>query len=218
MPKVTPIAFDPKLISLSVERYAKRSVGVHLGHIIKDRLITAGIDKEIKSGKSILPDQQHCLFQQGFLWENIVAQYTALKECREHEWDEFVRLGLQQALQDDIDHSEGALVRPGEQQMDGVYITPDAINNKLWFYEEYKATAIRDKNFNIETRKPHWLWQGAANCRVFGMTRALFRVWHYGQMPPNITTLIVDWTKDEIDEEWRRLLEHLEYMKKVGRI
>lgn len=216
MPVISELPFDHSYVSLSVERDAKRSPGIHLSTILKDYMVTAGVNR--KAGKDFTKIEQHLLFEQGFLWERLVKEYTDSDEYRQYEWDRFVELGLKPILDDEA--GSGYIIRPGEQQMDGVYLTPDGINLKLFFYEEWKATKISPKRLNREslpTIKPEWILQCAANCRVFKMTRAMIRVWHYGELPPLVQQFVVDWTAEEIEDAWKRILDHLQFMQRMGR-
>lgn len=209
MPKITTLPFDYRTVSLSVERDKVRSDGVHLTHITKDMLVTAGITR--KSRTPFTDEQQHLLFQQGFLWERMVADYIATPENKQIEWDRFASNHIR--VQTDLDAQENAsLVRPGECQMDGIWMTPDAINTTHWHLEEWKATGMRADGFNIEMRRPEWLWQAAAYCRFYKMTRGIFRIYHYGSMPPSVTQLVVDWEGDEIEQNWKSILQHYHYM------
>lgn len=214
MPEYSELPFDPTVISLSVERHAKRSPGIHLSTILRDMRVTAGIQRG-KGQKPLTAGEQHIVFQQGFLWENAVAEYIASPENQQLEIDNFIScFGLEQLRED---ARESGILRPGECQMDGIYLTPDGINMRLWHGEEWKATAIRKKNFDIRTSRSEWLWQGAAYLRIFGMTRMIYRVWHTGDFPQCVSQIVVDWTKDEIESNWSRILEHYEYMKANGR-
>lgn len=211
MPTIAELPFDSKFISLSAERDAIRSPGIHLSSIIKDMLITAGIQKIRESKFS--SDQQNLVFEQGFLWENMITEVINSKEYQQYEIDKLAELGLKGLIDDEVVASKGAVIRPGEQQLDGIYLTPDAINTRLWHYEEWKATSIRSAKFDIASRKPQWLWQGAANCKVFGMTRTVFRVWHSGELPQTIKQWVVDWSTQEIEDNWKMILDHYEVMK-----
>jgi hypothetical protein len=194
MPLITPIPFDWKSIALSPEKHAVRSPGVHLTDITKDMLRCAGISRGGK-GKPFSPEDQHMLFESGFLWERMIA---------------FI---LTVAHEEANGSNELLLLRPGEQMMDGVALTPDAINIPTWCIEEWKATAMRSKGFDIQSKRPEWLWQAGAYCRVFGMRKAIFRIWHHGELPHTVTQLLVEWTQQEIEDNWFKILDHWKYMK-----
>jgi len=216
--QINVIPFDPSIISLSAERHNRRSPGIHLSTIIRDRLITAGIQRYSSSSKVQTTDEKHLTFEKGYLWESMVQEYINTPEWGRIEWDFFATRHLHQAINDSIQLSGGHITRPGEQQMDGIYLTPDAINIRTFSVEEWKATAIRAKNLNIPERKPEWLWQAASYARKFGLTRAIIRVWHHADTPPSVQQVVVDWTEEEIESNWKSLLEHYEYMKEKGRV
>lgn len=212
MPQVTEIPFDQKFISLSVERDAIRSSGVHLSHVIKDMLLTAGIERKVK-GKEFTEEERNKLFNQGFLWERLVHELIETPEWIAHEWDSFVVKGLAQISQDSIDKSGGSVIRPGECMLDGIYMTPDAINLPKNLLEEWKACGIKSYNFILKERKPEWLWQVGAYLKVLGLTRAIIRIWHYSQVPPVVTQHVVDFTQEELDKNWNTIYKHYQFMQ-----
>jgi hypothetical protein len=192
MPIITPVSFDPLTINLSPERDRIRTPGIHLTAITKDMLLTSGINR---AGRSQMSQQeQHLTFEKGFLWERIIEA------------------ALQAQMEVDMEASPYDLIRPGEVQMDGIYMTPDAINIRRNCVEEWKSTAMRSANFDIPTRRIEWLWQAGAYARYFGMTKATFRVWHHAEMPPVVTQFDVEWTPQEIEDNWRRILDHYQFM------
>lgn len=205
MPVITKLPFDPRVISLSVERKAVRSNGTHLSSILKDMLITAGVGRSYK-GRPMTPEEQHVLFETGFLWERMVAEYIASPENKQIEWDRFATQAAQAQTEVDVERSSD-LVRPGECLMDGVYMTPDALNVRHWHMEEWKATAIRSKDFSIEERRLEWLWQGAAYARYFKTNRVIYRVWHY-QIPQDVSQFVVEWGDEEIEQNWCNVVQH----------
>jgi hypothetical protein len=178
-----------------------------LSTIIKDRLITAGIERATK-GKPFTKEEQHLLFERGFLWERMVKEF-----CETEDW---IKLQIEQSASHHfaagvLELPQNSLLRPGECQLDGIYMTPDAIHITDFRVEEWKATAMRAKNFDIEQRRPEWLWQAAAYANIFGMTKAMFRIWHVSENV--ISSLLVEWEKDEVVEEWRRIKDHYQTMK-----
>jgi hypothetical protein len=215
MPTITELKFDPKFISLSAERDAKRSPGIHLSTILKDMLLTAGIQRfKSTAPRGVITDEQHLTFESGFLWERMVSEYIASPENQQIEFDRWATKHLAQLTTDAIEQSGGALVRPGECQMDGIYMTPDAANMKLWHLEEWKATSLAPCGPKIFTKRIEWLWQGASYCRFYGMTRCIYRVWH---LPRTVVQLAVEWSTNEIESEWAKVLEHHKLMRDEGR-
>lgn len=207
--QITKLPFDPKCISMSVERAAVRSSGIHLSSIIKDRLITAGVSRKTV-GRPFTREEQHLLFERGFLWERMVAEFTETQEWISRQIDE----AASQHFAAGFAETDRVLIRPGECMMDGIYMTPDALNMAEYAIEEYKATAIRAKNFDIEARRQEWLWQACSYAKVFGMNKAIFRIWHVSDNC--ITPILVEWTHEEVDENWRQIREHYEFMQSRG--
>lgn len=207
MPTITPISFDPRVITLSVERDAKRSPNIHLSSIIKDLLITAGIERKLTGGKKFTPEQQHLIFERGFLWERMVHEFCETNEWYKRQLDEAASRHFVSGFAE----TDKILVRPGECMLDNIYMTPDALNMAEYAVEEWKATGLRGYNFNIEERRPEWLWQAASYAHIFGMTKAIFRIWHVSD--GMINSLMIEWTPDEIKENWKRITEHWEFMQ-----
>lgn len=216
MPVITQLPFDNKLISLSVERHRSRSPGIHLSRILKDMLVTAGVQR--KHGKPITSDQQHLIFESGFLWENAVCEYINSIENRQQEMDAFISMfGLEEQRKKDIEDAKGDIVRPGECTLDGIHMTPDGMNLRLWYLHEWKSTGIRSKGFSIEEKRIEWIWQVASYCKVLGLTRAIIRVFHTGEIPQTVTQWVLDFTSDELDRNWSNILAHYKGMRKAGR-
>jgi hypothetical protein len=205
MPKITPVTFSPLAITMSVERDAKRSPHIHLSSIIKDRLITAGIGRQVK-GRPLTREEQHLIFERGFLWERMVKEFCDTEHWLQSQIEESAHKHLTQGIYESPSH----LVRPGECMLDGIYMTPDAIDMKGYHVEEWKATAMRYKGFNIEDRRIEWLWQAGSYAHVFGMNKAIIRIWHVSDNI--INSQLVEWTDDEIKENWRQIREHYDYM------
>lgn len=211
MPTCTPVSFNPLSISMSVERDAKRSPGIHLSSIIKDMLITAGVERKVK-GRALTREEQHLIFQRGFLWERMVAEFVETEEWLKRE----VEGAASRHLTAGVAELPSTLVRPGECALDGIYMTPDALNMTEYAIEEWKATAMRFRGFSIEERRPEWLWQAGAYAAIFGMTKTIIRVWHVSDNVLN--SLLFTWTPEEIRENWSRIKGHYEYMQERQRL
>lgn len=209
--QITPLAFDPRCISMSVERDALRSPGIHLSSILKDRLITAGIERRVKGSKPFTPQEQHLIFERGFLWERMVAEFVETEEWLKLQIEEAAHKHLKAGIAEITTQDPArVLVRPGECCLDGIYMTPDALNMSEYAIEEWKATAIRYKGFDVQARRMEWLWQAAAYAHVFGMTKAIIRVWHVSDNVLN--SMKIEWTPEEVRENWQQILEHYQYM------
>jgi hypothetical protein len=204
MPVLIDVPFDYNTLSLSPEKDSIRSAGLHLTDITKHRLLSYGINRAGKANYD--SPQKKMIFEQGFLWERIIAYILN---------------------QYQVDLSGGELVRPGEDEIDGIFLTPDAINIIHWRLEEWKSTYIREKNMiklfadgssvvDIETHKPEWLWQAMAYCKLYGMTEAFFRIWFWGDMPAKVRQVLVQFTPAEVEKNWSMIIQHRKYMQKLG--
>lgn len=191
MPEITEIPFDYSLLSLSPEAGVARSPGLHLTDITKDMLLTSGINRA--GGSSFSLTEQLLLWEQGFLWERIIEYFLRVQMAR------------------DVAASNGGLTRPGEFTFEGIHATPDAISLAPYHLEEWKATAVRKAKFDIRTHRPEWLWQAGFYANYFDMDTAVFRVWHYCQMPPAISQWKVVWTKAERVQNVERILNHAKW-------
>lgn len=147
----------------------------------------------------------------------MVAEYLDTTENKNSEWEIYTTRHLGQLTQDAIVKSNGGTIRPGECSLDGIFMTPDAINYRLGAVEEWKSTSIRPQNLDIEKRRPEWLWSTMGYCKAHNLTRGVFRVWHYGQYPPVVQQFIYDWTQEEVDKNWNMVYTHYQSMKREGR-
>ena len=210
MPTITPVPFNPSAISMSVERDALRSPGIHLSSIIKDMLVAAGIGRQMK-GRPLTKSEQHLIFQRGFLWERMVSEYLESEEWIKRQQDELASKHMAIGVAEVSPMSAIRLVRPGECILDGIYMTPDALNMTDYCVEEWKATAIRAKGFSIEDRRPEWLWQAGSYAHVFGMTEAIIRIWHVSDNIIQGHKIV--WTPEEIRDNWSRIRDHWDHMQ-----
>jgi hypothetical protein len=190
LPEIIEIPFDYTTLSLSEEdEFRTRSPGLHLTDVTKDMLLTSGIKRG--GGKTLAPEDQKMLFEAGFLWERMISR------------------NLQAQMNREIAGSSGALVRTGEYvDSSGIIATPDAIDTKNWHLEEWKATAIRSWNLDIQTDRPEWLWTTGFHCHFFGMNSVVFRIWHYQEMPHKIKQYKVTFYPGEITSNYDRIINH----------
>ena len=160
-----------------------RSTGVHLSDIITD------VGRELfstKVGDAETPSEETRLqWEKGFVWE----------EALSHGFGD--RLAQ----------------RPGEIVCDGVACSPDGVavdGEGELVVEEYKCTAASSN----KTPDAVWRWrvQAAAYCYVMGCTRAVFRVFYlngdYRGSGPLYRVFQLDWSQQEIDENWEMLVNH----------
>jgi hypothetical protein len=164
----------------------ERSKGVHLSDIIED------IAQELFGGKGkceLPSDEVKLHWEKGFVWEETLSH------------------GFGDRL----------AARPGEIVCDGVATSPDGVgvDEDGIVVEEYKCTTMSSS----KTPDGIWKWrtQAAAYCYVLGATRAVFRVFYlcgdYKGSGPVYKVFQLDWSQQEIDENWGMLVAHV---KKKG--
>ena len=101
-------------------------------------------------------------------------------------------------------------VRPGEILLDGVACSPDGINWKDGYVEEYKFSWKSSKK-PVESR---WVWmcQAMAYCKVTGLNVVRFRIFHvngdYSFDGPIYKDCFITFTQEEIDNNWAMLIAH----------
>lgn len=136
----------------------------------------------------------------GFLWERILEDTLDALTC---------------------EHEPGRYWRPGEQEFDGLLLTPDYAD--LDFHgdgtcqmglEEWKVT-WKSVNAFADYEKNFWRWgvQQKAYCRVLGTRFARLRVlflvgdWK-GSIVPQVKVREFTFTDRELDENWQMLTGH----------
>ena len=130
--------------------------------------------------------------QTGFLWERVLAAAFAEK----------------------YDY----IIRPGEVECDGIVCSPDCIDLKHDYLEEYKCTWLSTKTKPWDVWK--WMAQTKGYCRVLGLKDVKFRVWYvngsYGKgkpFGPDYKAFIINFTQMDLDLNWLMLTNHA---KKMG--
>jgi hypothetical protein len=114
------------------------------------------------------------------------------------------------------------VIRPGEQCVDGIYMTPDGFsvkdNSRLheWKYTtKSSATSITDKKFSrwTELQIPAYLWS-------LGLTECRLRVYHacgdYRDREPVWMDHVLSYAEHELEETWDWIRRNAETMKKEG--
>lgn len=174
-----------------------RSSGVHMSAILHD------IDRVLNAKRyssDITPAELDHFAAIGFLWERI----------------------LERTLADlTIEHEPGRYFRPDEQQMDGIYLTPDYAD--LDFFgdgtctmglEEWKVTWKSTNALdNLESNFWRWVVQAKSYCRALGCLHVRFRVlaivgnWK-DKIVPVCRVFEITFTEQELEENWSMLLNH----------
>jgi hypothetical protein len=220
-----PLEFDPKFYS--EEFGVVRSNGVHVSTIINALAVENGFKKV--GGKSEVELEAYRLA--GFAWEHVVSAHVigvelerrqALIRPGEYFWcvvcDEAFPSGEDSPASDHVESTGHT----------GIYLTPDAINTKLWALEEWKWTwksqnrcvtpNIREKpdedgwveDAAMITGIWEWPVQAMAYCHVLDLTDAIFRVMFangtYKDMQPEPWSFYLRFTQKDLNNNWRMLV------------
>lgn len=128
-----------------------RSPGLHLSDILSDL-------NEVRGTKypDTDPRTRQLYFATGFIWERMV-------KCMFREvWTKV---------------ESGILVRPGEFHLDGITMSPDALDTEDWAIEEYKATYLSGARGIEDTRFWSWIVQMKCYAKATATRTARLRVW-----------------------------------------
>lgn len=162
---------------------AERSKGLHLSDIIKQMAFEREPERFPKTpdGK---PDPMAMMrFEVGFTWEQV----------------------LERALHDRTPN----LHRPGEFTLDGIIMSPDALDPDGWVLEEWKATWSSTKH-DLQDRFWYWFKQIMAYARALKTNVAILRVLYingdYKPMLPQIKCFRLTFTDRELEENWQEIL------------
>lgn len=155
-----------------------RSEGLHLSTILESMELDLGVKRDDKWDKN-------SLFTVGFLWERVL-KFVILKQRFE----------------------SGAIVPCGEHELDGIYLTPDAMDIDDWVHCEFKATYKSMRHDPSEYYR-YW-WQIKAGCRVLGTNRARLTVFFimgdYKGSGPRWKCWEAEFTDRELKENWASIV------------
>ena len=124
----------------------------------------------------------------GFIWEDIVGDYLA----------DFFHMVTQVVV-----------------EKDGIWSTIDVVDQKDFIIWEYKAT-WRGEEKAIQNGQ-RWFWQIMTYCYVVGFTEAKLRVLHMCPVP-RMRTYKLNFTQQELEENWFMITQHRDYMAGQGRV
>jgi len=113
---------------------------------------------------------------------------------------------------------EKAAIRPGEVELDGIIGSPDGINfdeDGVMYAEEYKCTAFSSNKPITDVWK--WMMQAKGYCKMLGVDKCVFRVFHirgdYTNMVPVYKVWELTFTQAELDENWGSILAQAKVME-----
>jgi hypothetical protein len=131
-----------------------------------------------------------------------------------------VGLLFESILEEALARKYGTL-RPGETMLDNVWMSPDGVNPDAEALEEFKCTWMSSRHGLIDvfgyphTKFQHWFWQMKAYCLALGCTKAILTVLFVNGdydrkngMNPQLKRYAIEFTPDELDENWQMLLRH----------
>jgi hypothetical protein len=187
-----------------------RPGGRHLSDIINDFKIGLG-----ESVSPVPGSQPGAHFVEGFLWETALEYYLTGISI-----DEAIELAFKRYMVT----LRSNIVTQIKLEKDDINMTPDGFNEKEGVLESYKCTR---KSFGslkgLDTfEKKFWAWimQEASYCLARGVDTArwivLFQAGDYSLgagSPPRILESTATWSLDELQENWRLVLEHNRIME-----
>lgn len=176
---------------LSEDEY-DRSPGTHLTDVLKSAEQLLFQEKSVQTRSFGEP---RCCMETGFLWERLLT------------------LVFRSALG----------VRLGEVDLDGIAGSPDGIGDDPqdefpFAVEEYKAT-WKSSRRRIEE---NWLYMAQAKsyCKMLGTQVCVFRVLYivgdYRGSGPQYRKYRIRFTRRELEDNWRMVLNHKRWMEENG--
>jgi hypothetical protein len=200
------VAFAPNWRDGEGKRLGEgRGKGVHLGDILNYRQEQLGL-AAVDTGNGWFA-------QIGFLFERLFGE----------------------ALAQFFGSDDGALVSPGEQELDGIFMNPDRFHTEDEAVWEIKATWKSMKQmFNVETGEfdaeafkknfYRWIWQVASYCVAMGTPRAkiavLFINGAYTFKPPyggpQMRVLEIEFDEEELQAHWAAILRDRDDMVRAA--
>lgn len=213
--QITPVAWEPRLVNAEGRPMGegRSKDGLHLSQIIRELLIATGRPLE-------LPPQEQPFTRMitGFMWERALERAFI-------EWYQL---------------SRGSMLIQPEVKQDGIYMTTDGVDlGERIVVEEAKATWYSARGWpgwdlkdplNYDPKvmdEKFWGWQvqvmshvrfyGGNTARIipYFVNGAYFRK---GEQPRGPVVLPVEftYTPDEIEENWRMVLNMAESMRRRG--
>lgn len=195
----------------SIERDVERTPGLHLSHVINYIEYQEGkrSESELRGGISQIGQAYAA---GGFLWERVLAHL--IENDPLHLWE-----GLFTAALNEIEYPN--VIRPGEQCVDGILMTPDGYNIDEARLEEWKYTTkssasdIRGPKFRrwVSFQIPSYLHSlGLTECRL----RVYFAKGDYKSVVPVWKEFVLTYTEFELEEIWEMIVLNARAMERDG--
>ncbi len=169
----------------------QRSPGLHVSDIIKD------IMQRLAPNRFGKPDQPQedlpfTKFEVGFAWEELMGRMLGSRMV-----------------------PTASIIRPGEIEMDGIYMTPDWFDVERYRPVETKATWATARRNIDDPFFWHWIVQVKAYAKGCGAVEAqicaFFIMGDYHGNFPLVRIWNLKFTKLEIDENWHMLVAHAKH-------
>lgn len=185
----------------SEEFEKERSKGCHMMQIVEDLEERLGMSRK----NARFGDTLSIFATLGFVWERVIGRALSGVE---------------------IERGGGKVIRPGEQFRDGIYATPDAFNVRQYRLEEWKCTWRKapENESEFETGNWKWLVQSMGYMHLLGCNVAVIRVfyvmgnWNLKDWSgPSVKMWEVRATDEELEENWRMIVNHKKTMEKGGK-
>lgn len=194
---VTPIPFNIAEINVGHDT-SPRTPGLHVSAVIRDiaNRITKKGERPAWDTQTDEERLKGSTYQAlGFAWERV----------------------LERALSEQYEQEHDFLVRPGEQYLDGIYLSPDPFDLRDGVLEEWKCTWKSSNKF-ADIEKFFWEWtvQIKSYLKALGLTQCRLRVYFvngdYKDSGPQVKCAMLTFTQREIDENWRMITNHAKGM------
>ena len=178
-------AFDPGPILLTDD--PQRPKGLHVSQIINDLLQV--IDPK-RYGQIELP----------------VLKITA-------------GLALEQQIEKLLASKMPGGFRPDPIQKDGVWMSPDNVAPEPWRIREFKLSWYSMKTKPCPDHDVYWGWRVQMMAYCWALETQISELWVFfvnGEYPvgvpsPQLQTMVIDWSLQELEENWWMLINHAKY-------
>jgi hypothetical protein len=182
-----------------------RTPGVHLSGVIRWIAIQMGV---------LTPDDRDCTDDRNEIGQAVqrFPLEARLKMAVGLAWEDW----LSSQYPDVMYH-------PGEMELDGILMTPDGLHPNETLYEFKVTWKSAFKLFNEGyDHKSFWMWraQNMGYLKALGWRKVrqciLYVNGDYRGSLPQFVELDVEYTQEEIDDNWRLMLKHKHQAEKEG--
>lgn len=185
-----------------VRSSAGRSDGLHVSEIIRDlenRITKPGQ----RNKRENMTEEERARLDRfallGFTWETVLSEH------------------MEQRMSPLVE-DPATLLPQTEIEKDGIFMTPDSFDAATATLHEYKCTWKSAARFdNLEVEFWAWLVQIKAYCWAWHINRCrlvvFFVMGDYRSNFPIIKHVLLEFTEEELEENWEMLKRHAEKMR-----